>query len=1224
MALFRALAHSKNTTLTLTRSCRTIITFTPSSSFSSACRRRNPSPAPPQAPPSPKKVPFTVSVHGKKWQDPYHWMSNTDDPNLLDHLNRENSYADAFMADTVELRSVLSSEMKARLPPTVLTPPERWGPWLYYQYIPEGKEYPVLCRRLETKRTGWMKNVFLRYGMTRSKREEILLDWNELAEKYGYVNVGTCRVSPDHNYLAYTLDISGGERFTLQIKDLRSGLIDPKLEVYGAVSLAWAQDASYLVLCRRLGYDHEDDLAFLCGHNKHKRRQIHNREFKLKNFIRGRNLLVLLYEYIMKLLFSSDMLILMLITDSVNPSNGLQKICNRTSGVQYFVEHHSGLFYILTNAPIPDAEWSGQGYYLVRSRIEDVESAKFQSIILPDKDTSLCDMDIFNGYLVLFFTKKGLPLLCSLNLPMQIDFKHQVYIQDLKPWYFPLPSNTCSVSPGSNHDFLNMVYRVVLSSPVMPDVIVDYDMSRHTYSIVHQEEVNCDSVGQSCIPTFVLNKNKSKIQEAHGDNKECATNFNSQRWKDFSHVYCCQREEVISDDGVRVPLTIVYSRESWKKGQSPGLLVSYGAYGEDLDKSWCSDRLSLLDRGWVVAFADVRGGGGGGPSWHKSGSGLNKLNSIFDFVSCGNYLVNEGYVQSDLLSAIGWSAGCLLVGAAMNMHPQLFRAVILKRLKLLRVKSESASTAGKSYPVISSDHLKSWTGAEARNPASGRKVKKGKTIYSKMRYETLINLVIGGVKDEKFKGLINDGIKGDHKLRFLMLARRRSSFLKLWTLRVAFVMLLWTIVVQFKGLGDMVTPSMFKTRSSASSLPPQRIYENNNGYLIVSSNGGLNQMRAGICDMVTIARYLNVTLIVPELDNTSFWNDHSQFKDIFDVDYFINSMRDEVRILKEFPPQQKKVETESIYSMPPISWSNMTYYYDVILPRIKSYGIVHFTKSDARLANNGIPEEVQRLRCRVNYHALRFVPPIEQLAKKIVKILKERGPFLSLHLRYEMDMIAFTGCNEGCNKEEIDQLTKMRYAYPWWKEKEIDSEKKRKDGSCPLTPEETALTLRALDIDRNIQVYIAAGDIYKPEKRMASLREAFPNLVKKETLLEPSELDPFRNHSNQMAALDYYVSIESDIFVPSYKGNMAKLVEGHRRYLGFKKTILLNRKILVKLIDQYNNGTINWNQFSTSVKVAHSDRVGNPSTRSVVPGKPKEEDYFYSNPQECLSPVDGP
>ncbi|KAE9605617.1 putative GDP-fucose protein O-fucosyltransferase [Lupinus albus] len=388
---------------------------------------------------------------------------------------------------------------------------------------------------------------------------------------------------------------------------------------------------------------------------------------------------------------------------------------------------------------------------------------------------------------------------------------------------------------------------------------------------------------------------------------------------------------------------------------------------------------------------------------------------------------------------------------------------------------------------------------------------------------------------------------------------------------------------------------------------------------MVSSNGGLNQMRAGICDMVTISRYLNVTLIVPELDNTSFWNDRSQFQDIFDLDYFIASLRDEVRILKELPPQQKKkVESNSLYSMPPISWSNMTYYYNVILPRIKEHEVVHFTKSDARLANNGIPKEVQKFRCKVNYHALRFTPLIEKLAKKIVRILKERGPFLSLHLRYEMDMIAFSGCNEGCNKEEIDELKKMRYAYPWWKEKEINSEKKRKDGLCPLTPEETALTMRALDIDHNIQVYIASGDIYKSEKRMLALKAAFPNLVKKETLLEPSELDPFRNHSNQMAALDYYVSLESDIFVPSYTGHMAELVEGHRRYLGFKKTILLDRKFIVQAIDQYKNGTINWNQFSTSVKAAHADRVGTPSTRSEVPGKPKEEDYFYTNPQECF------
>ncbi|KAF5953869.1 hypothetical protein HYC85_006725 [Camellia sinensis] len=117
------------------------------------------------------------------------------------------------------------------------------------------------------------------------------------------------------------------------------------------------------------------------------------------------------------------------------------------------------------------------------------------------------------------------------------------------------------------------------------------------------------------------------------------------------------------------------------------------------------------------------------------------------------------------------------------------------------------------------------------------------------------------------------------------------------------------------------------------------------------------------------------------------------------------------------------------------------------------------------------------------------------------------------------------------------------YAYPWWKDKVINSTKKRKAGLCPMTPEEAALTLRALDTDRNIQIYIAVGDIYGGKTRLASLAVAFPNLVKKETLLKPSELLPFQNHSSQMAALDYIVSVESDIFVPTYGGNMALVLQ---------------------------------------------------------------------------------
>ncbi|THU58053.1 hypothetical protein C4D60_Mb03t10100 [Musa balbisiana] len=479
------------------------------------------------------------------------------------------------------------------------------------------------------------------------------------------------------------------------------------------------------------------------------------------------------------------------------------------------------------------------------------------------------------------------------------------------------------------------------------------------------------------------------------------------------------------------------------------------------------------------------------------------------------------------------------------------------------------------------------------------------------------------------------------KLKSPMASRPK---MKLWMIRVTTIVLLWTCVLQLMAIGEIWGPKVLKgwpscftssdsplTEKQSSLidvekfvLPPKRIYRNN-GYLMVSCNGGLNQMRAAICDMVAIARFLNVTLIVPELDKTSFWNDPSEFQDIFDVDHFITSLRDEVRILKELPPRLKtRVELGMSYSMPPVSWSDISYYQNQILPLIRKHKVVHLNRTDARLANNGLPSEIQKLRCRVNYASLRFTPQIEELGRRIIKILRQKGPFLVLHLRYEMDMLAFSGCTQGCTSEEAEELTRMRYAYPWWKEKVIDSDMKRRDGLCPLTPEETTLVLRALDVDRSIQIYIAAGEIYGGERRMAALSTTYPKVVKKETLLGPSDLRYFQNHSSQMAALDYLVSLESDIFVPTYDGNMAKVVEGHRRYLGFRKTILLDRKLLVDLIDQYNNGTLSWDEFSSSVKETHANRMGNPVRRVMIPDRPKEEDYFYANPEECFPPPDKP
>ncbi|KAL8097962.1 hypothetical protein AgCh_030908 [Apium graveolens] len=170
----------------------------------------------------------------------------------------------------------------------------------------------------------------------------------------------------------------------------------------------------------------------------------------------------------------------------------------------------------------------------------------------------------------------------------------------------------------------------------------------------------------------------------------------------------------------------------------------------------------------------------------------------------------------------------------------------------------------------------------------------------------------------------------------------------------------------------------------------ERVYKNN-GYLMVSCNGGLNQMRGAICDMVVIARYLNVTLIIPELDKSTFWEDSSEFKDIFDVNHFITSLRSE------------------------------------ILPLLRRFKVVHLNRTDARLANNGLPIEIQKLRCRFNFNALRFTPQIEELGRKVDSILRQNGPFVVLHLRYEMDMLAFSGSSHGCNSEEFKELARMRY-----------------------------------------------------------------------------------------------------------------------------------------------------------------------------------------------------
>ncbi|KAH9690597.1 O-fucosyltransferase 7 [Citrus sinensis] len=374
------------------------------------------------------------------------------------------------------------------------------------------------------------------------------------------------------------------------------------------------------------------------------------------------------------------------------------------------------------------------------------------------------------------------------------------------------------------------------------------------------------------------------------------------------------------------------------------------------------------------------------------------------------------------------------------------------------------------------------------------------------------------------------------------------------------------------------------------------------GYLLVHTNGGLNQMRAGICDMVAVARIINATLVVPELDKRSFWQDSSNFSDVFDEDHFINSLANDVKVIKKVP---KELSTAARAVKHFRSWSGMDYY-------------------EGEIAS--MWEDYQKLRCRACYEALRFAPQIEAMGKLLVDRMRSYGPYIALHLRYEKDMLAFSGCTHDLSLVEADELRTIRENTVHWKVKEIDSKEQRSKGYCPLTPKEVGIFLTALGYPSSTPIYIAAGEIYGGDARMADLQTRYPIMMSKEKLASVEELEPFVNHASQMAALDYIVSVESDVFIPSYSGNMARAVEGHRRFLGHRKTISPDRKALVRLFDKIELGTIREGKsLSNKVIEIHKKRQGSPRKRkgpiSGTKGMDRfrSEEAFYVNPlPDCL------
>ncbi|KAG6407266.1 hypothetical protein SASPL_130252 [Salvia splendens] len=418
-----------------------------------------------------------------------------------------------------------------------------------------------------------------------------------------------------------------------------------------------------------------------------------------------------------------------------------------------------------------------------------------------------------------------------------------------------------------------------------------------------------------------------------------------------------------------------------------------------------------------------------------------------------------------------------------------------------------------------------------------------------------------------------------------------------------------------------------ETHPEASTWKPcadrnqKRDAKNTTGFILVSANGGLNQQRVAVCNAVAVASLLNATLVIPRFLYSNVWKDPSQFSDIYQEETFMNMLKDDVDIVKELPPHLRSTDFEAIGSL--VTDADVSKeatpdeYVRNISPILSRNGVVHFLGFGNRLGFESVPSHLQKLRCKCNFHALKFVPKIQKLAallvKRITKYEASRSlldrqllgsfipaehveaanpsKYLALHLRFEVDMVAYSMCDFGGGEGERTQLQAYREEhFPLLlerlkKAKQPSPEELRKMGRCPLTPEEATLVLASLGFDRGTYIYLAGSQIYGGESRMLPLVSLYPNLVTKEDLLSPTELEPFSNFSSQLAALDFIACGVSDVFAITDSGSqLSSLVSGFRTYYGGgdAPTLRPSKKRLAAILQE--NSTISWPSFEKRVR----------------------------------------
>jgi oligopeptidase B len=453
-----------------------------------------------------------------------------------------------------------------------------------------------------------------------SQPEEILLDVNQLAEGQPFMSVGAMSVSPDGFLLAYSTDNTGFRQYTLHIRDLKTGIdVSDTAERVG--SITWAADSATLF------YTTEDEVT-----------KRHDHLFRHRLGDAAANDVVVYEEkderFNLGVGMTRDRKYLLMEAGShttnecrflsaETPEGEFQIIAPRVDEQEYSVDHRDGLFYIRTN----DA---GKNFRVVTAPVERPGRDSWTELIPLDSETPLEDFELFASFCISARRKLGLPTLTVTTIGSDGKLGGSREIEFPEPVY--------SAGPHTNPEFVTDKFRYSYQSLVSPASVYEYDVQMGASTLLKQQEV--------------------------------PGGFDSA-------LYASERVWVEAADGVKVPASVVYRRDKFKRdSKNPLYLYGYGSYGYPLPIGFSASRLSLLDRGVVIAYAHIRGGGEMGDLWHDAGKMMVKRNTFSDFIAAAEQLVAKGYGANNRVAIEGGSAGGLLMGAVVNERPDLFRVVL--------------------------------------------------------------------------------------------------------------------------------------------------------------------------------------------------------------------------------------------------------------------------------------------------------------------------------------------------------------------------------------------------------------------------------------------------------------------------------------------------------------------------------------------------------------------